>query len=114
MKKNTKNKGITLISLIITIIVLLIIAGITINLSNNSVKNANLQTFKTNMLLIEAKTREYVENASFELGVAPNNATQEMKEKANSHLKGTVVTAQDTALVSKLTNTIGISRRRHK
>ena len=111
MKFNKKEKGITLVSLITTIIVLLIIAGITINYSNNSVRNANLQTFKTNMLLIEAKAKEYVENASFELGVEPNNATEEMKTKANSHLKGTVVTsAQDPELVNKLTNTVGISQ----
>ncbi len=110
MNFKKSNKGITLVSLIITIIVLGIIAGITINLSNNSVRNANLQNFKTNMLLIEAKAREYVENASYELGVEPANATEEMQAKANSHLKGTVITkTSDTELANKLINTIGIS-----
>lgn len=105
-----RNNGITLVSLAITIIVLVIIAGITIYYSNSSIRNANLQNFKTDMLLIEAKTKEYVENASYELGVNPEQATEEMKAKANSHLKGTMVTSEDTSLVNKLTGTIGISQ----
>lgn len=61
-------KGITLVALSITIIVLLIIAGITIYYSKDTIKRANLESIKTNMMLIEAKARECVEEANFKLG----------------------------------------------
>ena len=64
MIKNNQ-KGITLIVLIITIIILIILAGITIYTGKESIQKANLEGLKTNMLLIETKAREYVENASF-------------------------------------------------
>lgn len=104
MVKNNQ-RGITLIALTITIIVLLILVGITVYTGNDSVKKANLEGLKTNMLLIQTKAREYVENASFDLGVNPENATDEMRAKAQSELngedKGTIVNASDS-LVSRL------------
>lgn len=90
-------KGITLVVLVITIIVLLILAGITVYTGKGTIKEAKLEALKTNMLLIQTKAREYVENASFDLGVDPNNATDEMKEKAQSELSG----ADKGALVSE-------------
>ena len=95
-----KEEGITLVVLTITIIVLVILAGITVYNGKDSIQKANLEGLKTNMLLIETKAREYVENASFDLGVNPDNATDEMKLKAQSELsgedKGTVVTSSDS------------------
>ena len=66
MKKN--EKGITLVTLTITIIVLLIIAGISITAGKESIKNAKLQNLRTNRLLIKAKAKEYVEESSFKIG----------------------------------------------
>ena len=68
------NKGVTLISLVITIIVLLIIAGISINSGKDIIKKAKLEELKTNMLLIEAKAKEYVEEANFKMGINPDEA----------------------------------------
>lgn len=66
---NIKNdKGVTLVALTITIIVLLIIAGIAIYNGKESVKKANLEALRTNMLLIEAKAKGVVEEANFQLG----------------------------------------------
>ena len=62
------NKGITLIILVITIIVLLIIAGVTINAGTESIKRAKLETLRTNMLLIKSKGKEYCEEANFKSG----------------------------------------------
>lgn len=62
------DKGITLTSLVITIIVMLIIATITVNYGKESIKKAELENLKTNMLLIEAKAKEYVEQANFKVG----------------------------------------------
>ena len=88
MKKEERNKGVTLATLVITIVVLLILSGITINYGVSNIKRAKIQNIKTNMLLIEAKTKEYVENANYDLGIKPNEATAEMKEKAISELEG--------------------------
>lgn len=66
------NRAITLISLIITIIVLLILASITIYFGTESIKKAELENLKTNMLLIRAKAREYCEEANFKLGTDEN------------------------------------------
>ena len=58
-----KNRGITMVALVITIVVLLIIAGISIGAGNNAIKNSKLENLKTNMLLIEVKAKEQIENA---------------------------------------------------
>lgn len=67
-KKNIDNKGVTIISLVITIIVLLIISMITINTGADIVYESNLETLKTNMLLIEAQVTGYQEEVSFKSG----------------------------------------------
>ncbi len=60
------NKGITLIALIITIIVILIITTITVYTGSNIVDEAKFEDVKTNMLLMEAEIKNYVEQAKFE------------------------------------------------
>ena len=67
------NKGITLMTLVITAIVLLIIAGIGINYGSDTIKKATLEEKRTNMLLIQAKAKEYVEEANFKMGISPDD-----------------------------------------
>ena len=62
-----KNKGITMVALVITIVLLLILAGISIGTGGNIIKRTELENLKTGMLLIEVKGKEYVENANFNL-----------------------------------------------
>ena len=69
-----KNRGVTLISLVITIIILLIIAGISVYSGKDIIKKAQLEELKTNMLLIEAKAKQYVEEANFKMGINPDDA----------------------------------------
>ena len=82
MKKN--NKGVTLIALVVTIIILLIIASIAVGAGKGTIKKAKLENLKTNMLLIQAKSKEYVEEAGFKIGTNTedtekvNNARQEV------------------------------------
>lgn len=64
-----KTNGITLISLVITIIILTILAGISIYSGKETIKKAKLEELKTNMLLIQAKARQYVEEANFKIGI---------------------------------------------
>ena len=63
-----ENKGVTLVALTITIIVLLIIAGIAVYNGKETIQKANLEALRTNMLLIEAKAKGVVEEANFQLG----------------------------------------------
>ena len=89
--KVKNNKGITLIALTITIIILLILASKTIYSGKESIKKAQLESLKTNMLLIKAKAKEYVEQASFKNGVNKS----EISEEAKNELKGKEANASD-------------------
>lgn len=89
--KVKNNKGITLIALTITIIILLILASITIYSGKESIKKAQLESLKTNMLLIKAKAKEYVEQASFKNGVNKSG----ISEEAKNELKGKEANASD-------------------
>ncbi len=60
------NKGVTLVALMITIIVMLIIAGIAVYSGTGLIKQAKVEDVKTNMLLLEGKVKNYVEQAKFE------------------------------------------------
>ena len=64
--KIKNNKGITLVALTITIIVMLIIASITIYGGSKLIKQAQTEDVKTNMLLLQAEIKNYVEQARYE------------------------------------------------
>lgn len=70
-------RGITIISLIITIIILLILASVTVYMGDNVIKQAKLQTINTNMMLIQVKIKTIAEQAKF--------------NKDTSNYKGTVI-----------------------
>lgn len=91
------NKGITMIVLVITIIILLMLAGISINVGRNVIKRSELENSKTNMLLIKVKAKEYVENANFKLGTNIENATDKdtRVSSALEELKGENITNGD-------------------
>lgn len=87
-----KNKGITMVVLVITIVILLIIAGISIGTGSNIIKNAEIENIKTNMLLIKVKGLEYAENANFKLGTNIDTIKEDERnnriQKAKEELKG--------------------------
>ena len=60
-------RGITLIAIIITIIVLIILSGTIIYSGTGMIKYVNLETIKTNLLLIQAKAKTIYEKLSFEV-----------------------------------------------
>ena len=104
-----ENRGITMVTLVITIVVLLIIAGISIGTGNKVIKSSELENIKTNMLLIKIKGKEYVENANFNIGTAFDKITDETEKanrisKAKAELKGTEITD-----VSEIDENIGIT-----
>ena len=65
------NRGITLVALVVTIIVMLIIAGVTIFNGTGVIKEAKTESIKTNMLLVQAQIKNYVEQAKFERKTQP-------------------------------------------
>ena len=65
MSNLKNNKGITLMTLVITIIVLLIIVSITVNYGIDSINKAQIQNMQTNMLLIEAKAKNMLKMQIF-------------------------------------------------
>lgn len=69
-----EEKGVTLIVLVITIIVLSIIASIGYFNGKEVIQKEKLESLKTNMLLIQAKAKECVENATFKMGINPDEA----------------------------------------
>lgn len=81
--KNRENieKGVTLISLVITIILLIILAGIVIYNGKDTIKRAQLEELKTNMLLIQAKAREYVEDVNFKIGIDASSKSEDEKNQ---------------------------------
>ena len=68
-----ENKGITLVALVITIAILIIIAGIAVYSGKETIEKAQLEELKTNMLLVQAKAKEYVEEANFKMGISPDD-----------------------------------------
>ena len=79
MKSLKEEKGITLIALVITVIILFIIGGVSIMQGTDLVRTAKAETIETNMLTIKAKAKEYMENVD-----SKNWATkQENKETKN-------------------------------
>lgn len=77
-----KTQGVTLIALTITIVVLLILAGIGFSSGKDTIQKAQLEELKTNLLLIQAKAREYVEEANFKIGIGTNKEQQAEKTES--------------------------------
>lgn len=77
--KIKENKAITLVALSITIIVILILAGITIYTGTDLIGKANLEELRTNMLLVEAKAKEYVEEVDHLVGKDETKRTEARK-----------------------------------
>ena len=83
-----KNKGVTMISLAIMLVVLMILATITMYYGNSAVKEAKLQDLKTNMLLIQANLKGDLEKYHFETN-SLDEATKNSKK--SEYLKGTIL-----------------------
>lgn len=94
-----QNKGITMTTLVITIVVLLILAGISVGTGNKVINQSKLENLKTDMLLIEVKAKQQIENANFDLGTNIDSVTEENKnariQKAKSEFLGEEITTGD-------------------
>ena len=77
MNKLYEQKGITLLALVVTIIVLSILASISIVKGSDLIKKAKAETYETNMLTIQAKAKEFEENTEAKNWDKKNNDKQE-------------------------------------
>lgn len=66
INNKNKEKGITLIALIITILILLLLAGVTAKISTSVIKIMKIENVRTNLLLIQAKIRIIHEKNTFD------------------------------------------------
>lgn len=64
MTKLNKNNGITLIALVITVIVLMIIAGITILYGTNIMKTIKIEEVQTNLIAMKSKAKVIAEEVN--------------------------------------------------
>ncbi len=80
--KIRKENAITLISLAITVIVILIISSVATYSGKEIIRKGKLEELRTNMLLIQAKAKEYVEDANFKMGLAPDETRKEEVRKS--------------------------------
>lgn len=81
MKHFNSKKGVTLIALIISIVVLLVIASIAIHEGSNLIGQAKVQTYETNMLSIEAKVKGYAEDIEAVVWTKNDSDKQPEREK---------------------------------
>lgn len=90
--KNLKNdKGITMIALAVTIVVILIITGITVKFGTDAIKMAKVETIITNMITIKAKSKGYAEEINAQIwdleeGKKNENRTKLFQEKYSMEL----------------------------
>lgn len=59
------NKGITIVALVITIIVMLILATVTVEIGTGEIKRAKIEDLKTTMLLIKGRAQIVADKESF-------------------------------------------------
>ena len=92
MKKN-KNRGITLASLVITIIVLLIIAGISVYSGTDIIKRAELEELKTKradlVKSVRSAIKKDLQEKADKYGFVIRNKTKAKKKKAEAEVETT-------------------------
>ena len=86
------NKGITLIALVITIIVIIILASISVNYGMDLIYKSRTENFITNMLVIKSKARVYEEEVESKIWDFSDNIEEganisKKEEGRRDHLK---------------------------
>ncbi len=78
-----KEKGITIIALVITVIVLVIIAGISITQGTKLISTTRVESYVTDMITIRAKAKVYAEEINAEIW----DATDKSEKRAQLYLE---------------------------
>ena len=99
-------KGLALIPLIIVVIILIAIASIGIYYAYNTLINASIQTYETNMLKIKAKAIEYGEEIDVALWEYSEDDENEEEKMALLEEYGLVETSIDEVIATQLDSQI--------
>ena len=100
----SNSKGITLIALIVTIIVIIILAGISITEGNSLIKKVKVENAITNMITIKAKAKVYAEEVNAEVWDVEDKAAKR-KELFSSKYDMTEV-EDKASIISKVDSEI--------
>lgn len=82
MKKIDNKSGITIIALVITVIVLLILIGISVGEGTSLIKRAKIESIMTNMITIKANAKIYAEEINAEVWDLKENDEDVTKTKS--------------------------------
>lgn len=106
--KMKANKGVTLVALMVTIVIMLILASVTLYSSKSLINEAKIEEVKTNMLLIEAKAREYVEEVNFKMGPQKDETKKQEAIQEIYITKVGLILANDASLAISVPSESGI------
>ena len=95
-----ENKGITITSLVIMVIVIMILAGITITQGSDLLKTTKVETYVTNMITIRAKSKVYAEETNAEIWDVEDKITK--REEIYSEKYKMNKSSNQTELISKV------------
>ena len=91
-------RGITLVTLVITIIVLLILASITVNISLDTIKSSKYIAFKTEMQLLQSKIDEIYSSNKDNLSEYGVDMTSDQKKIFDISVINEILSTKDTSL----------------
>lgn len=94
-------KGITIVALVVTIIILLILATVGIQYGMDAIKVANLEDLKANMLLIQGKAKIIIDKENFE---DEYNSEGMLKLDTSNNTTGFILTTEFTNVLNNVTD----------
>ena len=110
MNKIKTQKGITMIALVVTIVILIILASISIIEGKKLIKEAKIENILTDMITIKAKVKGYAEEINSEVWDLKENKEEKIKElfKQKYNIDNTDITNNDilSQIDSNITNKI--------
>lgn len=110
MNKLKSCKGITMIALVVTIVILIILASISIIEGKKLIKEAKIENILTDMITIKAKVKGYAEEINSEVWDLKENKEEKIKElfKQKYNIDNTDITNNDilSQIDSNITNKI--------
>ena len=104
MAKVNGNKGITMVALAVTIIVLMIISGITIYAGTDILKTIKIEEVQTNLISIKSKAKGIAEEINAIVWAEQDKATkraQQFEEKYNMKLVEVPKVSLDSSIIDK-------------
>jgi Tfp pilus assembly protein PilE len=93
-----KNRGVTLMILVVTIIVLIILAGISLTEGTNLIKTSKVESLMTNMITIKAKSKVFADEINAQIWDLSDDAKAETRAEL---FKNDTYKMADTTITSE-------------